>query len=115
MSINYDNRYFKSVKNSGTGEVGQETIFHYRQEGAIVWATYEGGQIELGTLVAKVNQDGSLDMRYHHVNIKDEIMTGRCKSKPETMPDGRLRLYETWQWTSGDLSSGESVIEEFYP
>jgi hypothetical protein len=26
--------------------------------------------------------------------------------------DGRLRLHERWQWTSGDGASGESVIEE---
>ncbi len=31
---------------------------------------------------------------------------------PEVLPDGRLRLREVWQWTSGDLSQGESVVEE---
>ena len=32
----------------------------------------------------------------------------------ELLPDGRIRLHEKWQWTSGDLSSGESVIEEIH-
>lgn len=81
----------------------------------MVWATYKGGQIELGTLVAKVLQDDSLDMRYRHVNSNGEIMTGECESKPELLPDGRLRLHETWRWTSGDRSKGSSVVEEFYP
>ena len=51
-------------------------------------------------------------MRYHHVNAAGELMTGVCRSTPELLPDGRVRLHERWQWTSGDGSSGESVIEE---
>jgi hypothetical protein len=51
-------------------------------------------------------------MRYQHVNKQNELMTGRCHSVPERLPDGRLRMHESWQWTSGDNSSGESVIEE---
>ena len=113
--MNYDNRYFKAVSNSKTGEVNQETIFHYRQEGNNVWATYKGGQIVLGTLVAKMNQSGSLDMRYSHVNVNGDLMTGKCRSKPEKLKDGRLRLHETWQWTTGDCSKGISVVEEFLP
>lgn len=115
MGIGYDNRYFRSVSTSGNGEVGEETIFHYRQEGETVWASYKGGQIKIGTLVAKVLPDDSLDMRYSHVNSKGKVMTGRCTSKPEILPDGRLRLHESWQWTSGDHSHGNSAVEEFYP
>ncbi|UNI17051.1 hypothetical protein JDV02_003431 [Purpureocillium takamizusanense] len=54
----------------------------------------------------------SLDMRYHHVNREGQLMTGRCVSRPEVLPDGRLRMHETWRWTSGDESSGVSVVEE---
>jgi len=39
-------------------------------------------------------------------------MTGICTSTPEILPDGKIRLHEKWRWTSGDLSEGESVIEE---
>jgi hypothetical protein len=51
-------------------------------------------------------------MRYQHVNARGELMTGQCRSTPEVLPDGRLRLRESWQWTSGDGTSGESVVEE---
>ena len=51
-------------------------------------------------------------MRYEHINFAGEIRTGLCLSRPEILPDGRIRLHEKWQWTSGDLSSGESIIEE---
>ena len=112
MNINYDGRTVKPVTNSETGEVGDGTLFHYHQTGDIVWAEYSGGDIRYGTLIAKVLGDGSLDMRYQHVNAKDELMTGICRSVPEVLSDGRLRLHEKWQWTSGDSSSGESVVEE---
>jgi len=110
--LNYDNRYFVSASNTENGEVDANTIFHYRQRDDVVWATYEGGAIVIGTLVAKVNADGSLDMRYQHVNRAGELMTGKCRSTPEVLPDGRYRLHESWQWTSGDRSTGKSVVEE---
>lgn len=110
--IDYDGRRFRSVSNSPTGEVGAETVFTYHQKGDVVWATYEGGAIRFGTLIAKVDGNGVLDMRYHHVNAAGELMTGVCRSTPERLPDGRIRLHEQWRWTSGDGSTGESVIEE---
>ncbi|MDX2043975.1 MAG: n-acetylglutamate synthase [Acidobacteriota bacterium] len=110
--INYNNRRFVGVSNSDTGEVSPETIFHYRQQDDIVWATYAGGSIRFGTLVAKVDADGRLDMRYQHVNVEGELCTGTCRSTPEVLPDGRYRLHESWQWTSDDYSSGNSIVEE---
>lgn len=110
--INFDNKRFASVKNSETGEVSSETVFHYRQKDDLVWAEYSGGEIVFGTLIAKVLENDCLEMRYQHINKKSELMTGKCFSTPETLPDGRIRLYEKWHWTSGDLSKGESVIEE---
>jgi len=110
--INYDGKKFRSVQNSSSGEVGAETIFCYHQKGSIVWAEYSGGEIASGHLIANCDNQGSLDMRYHHINTKGELMTGICKSTPETLADDRIRLREKWQWTCGDNAFGESVIEE---
>lgn len=110
--INYDKRRFSSVKTSETGEVSSETIFYYHQKDDLVWAEYSGGAVRFGNLIAKVLPDFSLEMRYQHLNAAGELMTGKCFSKPELLPDGRLRLYEKWQWTNGALSAGESVVEE---
>lgn len=111
-AINYDGRKFRSVTNSANGEVDAQTVFHYHQQGNIVWATYQGGSIQWGMLIAKVDETGCLDMRYQHINTSGELMTGVCASTPETLPGGRIRLHEKWQWTSGDKSSGQSVVEE---
>jgi hypothetical protein len=110
--INYHGKKFASVQNSKTGEVTSETVFHYHQKDNLVWAEYEGGEIVFGTLIAKIDQDGKLDMRYHHLNKSGDLMTGRCHSTPEILPGGKIRLHEKWHWTSGDLSDGESIIEE---
>lgn len=112
MTINYNDRVFRSVANSATGEVSSETVFHYQQKDQIVWATYAGGAIAFGTLIAKILADDRLEMRYSHVNSRGELMTGECVSTPEILRDGRIRLHEKWRWTCGDLSSGESIIEE---
>jgi hypothetical protein len=111
-SVRYDGRRFRSVENSSTGEVGPKTVFDYRQEDDLVWATYRGGAVRFGTLVATADAKGRLDARYGHVNLEGELMTGEGRTTPERLPDGRLRLHEEWRWTSGDLSSGTSVVEE---
>jgi hypothetical protein len=112
MDFNYDGRIFRVVSNSSNGEARGETRFYYHQQQSVVWAAYGGGEVLVGNLLAKVNPDGSLDMRYQHLNQAGEFMSGECHSVPEILPDGRYRLHEKWRWTCGDKSSGESVVEE---
>ena len=111
-SIDYDGRRFRSTETSANGEVGPETVFSYSQDGDVVSATYEGGAVRFGTLVATADGEGNLDARYGHVNASGGLMTGECRSTPEVLPDGRIRLHEEWRWTSGDRSSGRSIVEE---
>jgi hypothetical protein len=110
--MNYNNKKFKTISNTENGETSSETIFHYEQKGNVLTAVYSGGKIRLGHLIGLVDETGNIDMRYHQVNITDELMTGICQSKPEFLPNGKLRLHETWEWTSGNKSKGTSVIEE---
>ncbi|MFD2968567.1 n-acetylglutamate synthase [Sphingobacterium bambusae] len=110
--INYNDKCFCAVANSDNGETSAETIFHYQQVGQILTAHYQGGKIVSGHLIGIVNQAGEIDMRYHQVNTEGQLMTGICRSTPEILANGKIRLHETWQWTSGDQSAGESIIEE---
>ena len=112
MKYNLEGKIFRSIANTENGEVTEDTLFHYHQNGDVVSAEYEGGAILKGHLLAKVMSDDRLDMRYHHVNTSGKLMTGRCISTPEFMTDGRLKFKEEWQWLSGDLSSGYSEVEE---
>ncbi|MCM3588822.1 n-acetylglutamate synthase [Mesobacillus maritimus] len=110
--IQYNGRRFVSVKNTDNGEVSSQTIFEYKQEGNILFANYSGGEIVKGTLIGIVKGDGSLVFRYNHVNIQNQIRGGHCISSPETLPDGRIRLHEKWQWLDEEQTEGNSVIEE---
>ncbi len=110
--MNYNNKKFRPVTNSENGETSQETIFHYQQKGNILTSIYEGGGIKKGQLIGLVDDNGHIEMRYHQVNLKGALMTGICHSTPEVMENGKIRLNEVWQWTSGDGSRGSSVLEE---
>jgi hypothetical protein len=110
--INYNDKIFRPVVNSENGETSNDTVFIYKQIGNILTSEYSGGKIINGHLIGLVNENGEIEMRYHQVNQKGELMTGICKSKPEILENGKIRLHETWQWTSGDKSKGQSIIQE---
>lgn len=112
MRMNYDGRIFRPLSNTPNGEVNGETRFHYRQSNGVLEASYSGGGIKCGQMVGRVFDDGRLEFLYQHLSDDLELRSGRCQSRPEQLPDGRLRLHESWQWSNGDLSSGTSVVEE---
>ena len=110
--MNYDQKRFKPVSNSDNAETSGETIFLYEQKGNILTSSYRGGQIREGHLIGLVDHQGHIEMRYHQINQSGELMTGICRSTPELMENGKIRLHEKWQWTSGDQSEGQSILEE---
>ena len=110
--ISYNNKKFKSIENSGSGEVSSETIFEYFQKENILWATYRGGSILLGNIIGTVDEDGKIEMRYQHLSNDGIFKTGKCISTPEFLPNKKIRLHENWEWTSGKNGKGNSIIEE---
>lgn len=76
--MNYNNKKFRPVQNSENGETSEETIFEYKQTGNILTSEYKGGQIIKGHLIGLVDEDGTIEMRYHQINNKGELMTGIC-------------------------------------
>lgn len=112
MKINYNNKKFRPVENTQNGETTEETIFEYRQNGKILTSEYSGGKIQKGHLIGLVDENGNIEMSYHQINDEGQLMTGICFSRPEILADGKIRLHETWEWTSGDKSKGKSILEE---
>lgn len=100
------------MSSSDNSEVSSDTIFAYKQNGNILTCNYSSDHILSGHLIGIVESNGHINMRYHQINKKNELMTGVCYSKYEIAASGKIRLYEKWQWTSGDLSKGESILEE---
>jgi len=110
VPISYHDRRFIGVVNYDDGDLTKDVRFHYRQKDHTVWGTFEGGRVRFGMLIADVLDGDRLDMRWQYLNCEDEFIGGTCLSVPELLPDGRLRLHESWT-IDGDVS-GESVIEE---
>ncbi|MCF8715850.1 n-acetylglutamate synthase [Joostella atrarenae] len=110
--LSYNNKVFRAVANSENGQTSQETLFYYKQEGNIITAEYNGGCIIKGHLIGIVDAENKIDMRYHQVDENNIIRTGSCISTPKVLKNEKIRLHEVWEWTSGDFSSGTSMIEE---
>lgn len=108
--INLHNKKFKAIDTSSNGDVNADTIFHYRQEGNNIWATYGGGKIELGTLLGKVH-DNKITLVYQQLNQEGAFLTGSCNTTIG-IKNGKIRLEEQWQWTCNDFSKGNSLLEE---
>ena len=110
--IHYNNKRFRPISSSENSETTSDTIFVYKQNGAVLTSIYKGGNIIEGHLIGLVDNNGTINMRYHQINKKGELMTGICTSKPEIDSNGKIKLYENWEWTSGDKSKGTSILEE---
>ena len=110
--INYNNKFFVSRENTENGDVDGNTLFEYHQKDNVLWADYSGGEIIKGYLIGTVAQNGELDFYYQHINKQNIVRVGVCHSVPKVLDNGKIELYEKWQWLNGDKSKGVSVIIE---
>ena len=108
-AFSVEGRLFTAVENSESGEVSDQTVFRYHQNGSVIWAEYSGGSVVKGFLVGTMDEKHCLHFTYQHINRAGEQKTGSCDSEPRE-ENGRLRFYEKWKWTMGE--EGTSVIEE---
>lgn len=112
MKVNLNNRLFRLVSSMGSAEVDIDVLFHYRQEDDVVWGTYKGGPVRMGTITGRFVDEHIVEFNYQHLNKENILMTGFCRSTISKMENSLLRLDEKWHWTNGDLSSGVSIVEE---
>lgn len=105
-------KQFKSLENSNNGEVGDETLFDYFQDGDEIWAEYSGGEIKKGTLEGIKTAKNGFEIKYQHINQDGEEKAGICKTQVSFSKEGKVILDEIWQWTTGDQSKGTSTLIE---
>lgn len=107
-----DRRIFTVSDRDGPGDCTSGTLFRYRQDGARIWATYEGGGVRFGTLVGTVTEKNTIAACYQHLNAAGVLRAGVCNTTPEILADGRLRLHERWRWLAGGDGHGEATVDE---
>ncbi|MEV7523574.1 hypothetical protein [Streptomyces sp. NPDC091371] len=110
MARSLDGLVFVPVADQAPGQVGRETRFTYHEQDGRVWAEYSGGDVVRGHLVGTRAAD-TLDFRYVQLRLDGTTASGHCVSRLTELPDGRLRLDETWTWESQE-GSGTSTVEQ---
>jgi hypothetical protein len=106
--IDYDGRRFSPV----TGTPGHHPVAHYHQADDLVWGEFAGGDVRHGSIAGTSGPDGELRFAYCMVLDGGEIVTGLCRSVPQILGDGRIRLTEYWERFGSGASSGISALEE---
>ena len=84
----------------------------YRQDGDLVWAEFQGGEVRRGSLTGRCAEDGTLEFAYTMVLAGGEVISGHNVSVPELLPDGRVRLHERWERFGAHADAGLSTIVE---
>ncbi|MEU5199567.1 hypothetical protein AB0G86_36895 [Streptomyces scabiei] len=110
MARSLDGLVLVPVADQAPGQVGTRTRFVYHERDGEIWAEYAGGDVVRGRLVGTRAGD-RLDFRYVQLKTDGTTASGHCASTVVELPDGRVRLEETWEWESRP-GSGTSVVEE---
>ncbi|CCK28608.1 hypothetical protein BN159_4229 [Streptomyces davaonensis JCM 4913] len=100
----------KRFRNPAYGD--RAPVALYRQDGDLLWASFEGGDVRKGALSGRRLPDGSLEFGYTMVMISGEVIAGRCNSVPEIGDDGRVTLHETWERYGPHAATGVSLLRE---
>ena len=110
--IDLNNKRFRGQSNSSDGEVDSATIFHYYQDGPIIWGQYAGGTIVKGTLTGVIIDRETFHFNYNHVNNDSQLLSGYCHSVITKLDSGKLKINESWKWSGGKAGEGQSIIIE---
>ncbi|MEV0693752.1 hypothetical protein [Streptomyces sp. NPDC050388] len=110
MAGSLDGLVLAPVADQAPGQVGTRTRFAYHERDGGIWAEYAGGDVVRGYLVGTREGD-RLDFRYVQLRQDGTTSSGHCVSTVVELPDGRVRLEETWEWES-QQGSGTSVVEQ---
>ncbi|WP_406329242.1 hypothetical protein [Streptomyces sp. NBC_00203] len=110
MARSLDGLVLAPVADQAPGQVGTRTRFTYHEKDGEIWAEYAGGDVIRGHLLG-TRQDDRLDFRYVQLKHDGSTSSGHCVSLVVELPDGRVRLEETWEWESR-TGSGTSIVEQ---
>jgi hypothetical protein len=106
--FDYDGRLFRPVDADGA----EAPVARYHQDGDVVWGEFAGGRVRRGSIAGTCGADGTLHFGYCMVLDSGEVISGCCRSVPEMLGDGRIRLTEQWERYRPHPATGVSYLEE---
>ena len=95
---------------AANGVVDAETRIAFQQKGGRVIGRYRGGRVRRGVLVGAA-AGSVLEFRYLQVEDSGEIHGGRSRCEMTRTPEGRLRIFERFAWTTRP-GEGTNVFDE---
>jgi hypothetical protein len=104
----YDGRAFRP----GGEDMAGGTQARYHQDADLVWGEFAGGHVRRGSLAGTCAPDGVLCFAYSMVLDSGEIISGYCRSTPQLLDDGRIRLSEEWERYTPTRETGVSYLDE---
>lgn len=107
----FQNKKFALLSNSSNGQVNNETIFHYQQQGDLVTADYSGGSIRYGKIIAKLEVD-HLYMLYQCITTQNQLRAGKAIAKIGINELGKMKLELDWEWMGENPEKGKSEYIE---
>ncbi|WP_033284438.1 hypothetical protein [Streptomyces sp. NRRL F-525] len=110
MARSLDGLVLAPVADQAPGQVSTRTRFTYHEQDGEIWAEYEGGDVVRGRLVGTRAGD-RIDFRYVQLKTDGTTSSGHCVSDVVELPDGRIRLDESWEWESQE-GNGTSIVEQ---
>ena len=100
----------RAVDELSEGLITSATLFTFHESDGIVSARYAGGRILLRYLIGKSTTKG-IEFSYVQADLSGTLDTGRSTCELAVLPDGRMRLFERFQWQSRQ-GQGVNVLEE---
>jgi len=106
----HDKTFVAVANQSGLSDA--RTSFHYLVDGDVITGTYAGGPIAHGQVIGRAAGDDRIELLYHCVTDKGELLAGWSEGSVTTGPDGKTELAFTWGWLAGASGGGESRYVE---
>lgn len=111
-TFNLNQKRFHPLSNSQHGTVNSHTIFDYTEYNGIVRATYQGGTILSGHILAQWQDDSCLKMLYHCLTIDQELKAGQATAQLSRTEDGLVCMDLEWEWLGESEGKGVSHYVE---
>lgn len=111
-TFNLNQKRFRPVANSKEGEVNETTIFDYTEYNGIIRATYQGGTIQSGHILAQWQSDNRISMLYHCLTTANQLKAGKAIAILSKGSDGLMEMDLVWEWLEEGAGKGLSKYKE---
>jgi hypothetical protein len=109
--ISLDNKTFYLENNSSGGTSNSDTIFHYQQKDDLVTASFGGGSVRFGNLIA-LHKGDHLEMIYQLLTTSKELKSGKAIAHISLGENNKIQLNMNWEWLQGYNNTGISTYRE---